>query len=131
MRSIRYPCHPEGRVFCGPKDLWIRRQHRRRWRVHRSFGAKSAPQDGREIQGAGYLCLPEPLRVVSLERLSFPELSFDELSLDELSLDELSFEPLSDFGLSSFLSFEEESLDVSRAEESALPEDPGEEDFLA
>ena len=74
-----------------------------------------------------YLCLPEPLRGVSLEELSLDELSldelsFDELSLDELSLDEVSFEPLSDLDLSSFLSFEEES---------PLPEDPGDEDFLA
>jgi hypothetical protein len=70
-----------------------------------------------------YLCLPEPLRGVSLEELSFDEDSFEELSLDELSLDELSFDPLSDLGLSSFLSFDEESP--------LLPGAPGAEDFLA
>jgi hypothetical protein len=88
-----------------------------------------------EIQAASgnrsrlYLCLPEPLRGLSFEELSldedeesFAELSFDELSFDELSFDELSLELLSDFGLSSFFSFEEESL---------FPEEPGDEDFLA
>ncbi len=69
-----------------------------------------------------YLCLPEPLRGVSLEELSLDELSFEEVPFDELSLDEVSFEPLSDLDLSSFLSFEEES---------PLPEDPEDEDFLA
>jgi len=58
----------------------------------------------------------------SLDDDSFEELSFDELSLDELSFDEPSFEPPSDFDLSSFVSFEEDSL---------LPEDPCDEDFLA
>jgi hypothetical protein len=60
-----------------------------------------------------YLCLPEPLRGLSLEELSLEELSFEELSFDvlsfELSFDELSFDELSDLGLSSFLSFEAES----------------------
>jgi hypothetical protein len=59
---------------------------------------------------------------LSFEELSFDELSFDELSFEALSFDEESFEELSDLDLSSFLSFEEES---------PLPEDPGEEDFLA
>ncbi len=48
------------------------------------------------------------------------ELSLDEDSFEEVSFDGLSFEPLSDLGLSSFLSFEEESLLL-----------PGEEDFFA
>ena len=74
-----------------------------------------------------YLCRPEPLRGLSLDGLfldepSLEEPSFDELSFDTLSLDELSFEPLSDLDLSSFLSFEEES---------PLPDDPGDVDFLA
>ena len=79
-----------------------------------------------------YFCLPEPLREVSLDERSFEEdsldddsfeeLSFDELSFDELSFDELSLEPLSDLDLSSFFSFEEESLP---------PEEPCDEDFLA
>jgi len=71
-----------------------------------------------------YLCLPEPLRGLSFEELSLDEEeeSFEELSFDELSFAELSLEPLSDFGLSSFFSFEEESL---------FPEEPGDEDFLA
>lgn len=70
------------------------------------------------------MCLPEPLRDVSLEEVSLDddELSFDELSLEELSFCELSFDPPSDLDLSSFFSFAEESL---------LPEDPGDEDFLA
>lgn len=59
---------------------------------------------------------------LSFEELSFDELSFEELSFEEVSFDEESFEELSDLDLSSFLSFEEES---------PLPEDPGEEDFLA
>ena len=50
------------------------------------------------------------------------EESFEELSFDELSFAELSLELFSDFGLSSFFSFEEESL---------FPEEPGDEDFLA
>lgn len=70
-----------------------------------------------------YLCLPEPLRTVSLEELSLDEDSFEELSFAELSFEELSFDELSDFGLSSFFSFEEESP--------LLPDDPGDEDFLA
>jgi len=77
--------------------------------------------------GAAYLCLPEPLRGLSLEEvelsfeeLSFDPLSFEELSFDELSFDELSFELLSDLDLSSFFSFEAES-----------PLEPGEEVFLA
>lgn len=65
-----------------------------------------------------YLCLPEPLRTVSLEELSLDEESFEELSFDELSFDELS-----DFGLSSFFSFDEESP--------LLPDEPGDVDFLA
>lgn len=65
-----------------------------------------------------YLCLPEPLRGLSLE-----EVSLDELSFVELSFDELSFEPLSDLALSSFFSFEEESP--------LLPNEPGDGDFLA
>ena len=68
--------------------------------------------------GAAYFCLPEPLRTVSLE-----ELSLDEDSFEELSFDELSFEELSDFGLSSFFSFDEESP--------LLPDEPGDDDFLA
>ena len=88
------------------------------------------------VTGAAYLCLPEPLRglsfeersreelslELSLEELSFDELSFAELSFEEVSFDEESFAELSDPDLSSFLSFEEES---------PLPEDPGEEVFLA
>jgi hypothetical protein len=66
-----------------------------------------------------YLCLPEPLRVVSFEEPSLEEDSFDE----ELSFEELSFGELSDFGLSSFFSFEEESP--------LLPDEPGDDDFLA
>ena len=78
------------------------------------------------------MCRPEPLCELSLDELSFDEdgddsfeeLSFGELSFDELSLDELSFEPPSDFDLSSFFSLED-------AEESLLPEEPGDDDFLA
>jgi hypothetical protein len=47
----------------------------------------------------------------------------EEDSFEELSFDELSFDELSDFGLSSFFSFEEESP--------LLPDEPGDEDFLA
>jgi hypothetical protein len=65
------------------------------------------------------LCLPEPLRGVSLCELSLDEDSFDEL--DELSFDALSFDELSDLGLSSFFSFEPESPLV----------DPWDEDFFA
>ena len=91
------------------------------------------PQDDKELKGSGYLRRPEPLRAVSFEE---EELSLEELSFDELSFDELSFEPLSDLDFSSFLSFDEESRedeseDESRDAESLLPEDPGEEDFLA
>ena len=71
-----------------------------------------------------YLCLPEPLRGLSLEELSLEELSFDDVSFAELSFDAASFEPLSDLDLSSFFSFEEE-------ESPLLPEAPGDEDFLA
>ena len=71
-----------------------------------------------------YLCLPEPLRGLSLEELSLEELSFDDVSFAELSFDAASFEPLSDLALSSFFSFEEE-------ESPLLPEAPGDEDFLA
>ena len=77
------------------------------------------------------MCLPEPLRGVSLAELSLDELSFEELSLDEPSFDELSFDKLSfdelsfelaaALAVSSFFSFDEESP----------PEDPGEEDFFA
>ena len=56
------------------------------------------------------------------EEDSLEELSFDELSFDELSFDELSLELLSDLDLSSFLSFEDDSL---------LPDEPCDEDFLA
>ena len=70
---------------------------------------------------AAYLCLPEPLRGLSFEERSRDELSL-ELSFEEVSFDEESFAELSDPDLSSFFSF---------AEESPLPEDPGEEDFLA
>jgi len=76
------------------------------------------------VRGAAYLCLPEPLRGVSLaelEELSFEELSFGLLSLAELSFDELSFDGVSDLGLSSFLSFGPESP----------PEDPCDEPFFA
>jgi len=78
----------------------------------------------RSIRSRLYLCLPEPLRGLSFEELSLDdeEDSFAELSFDELSFDELSLELLSGFGLSSFFSFEEESL---------FPEEPGDEDFLA
>jgi len=80
-----------------------------------------------------YLCLPEPLRGLSLEELSLDEdddekedsleeLSFVELSFEELSFDELSLELLSDLDLSSFLSLKDDSL---------LPDEPGDEDFLA
>ena len=62
------------------------------------------------------MCLPEPLRGVSLDELSLEEDSFDELSF------EVSFDVVSDFGLSSFFSFEPESL---------LLVDPCDEDFLA
>ncbi len=68
------------------------------------------------------MCLPEPLRELSFDELAVVELSFEELSFEELSFDALSFDPASDLDVSSFLSFEEES---------PLPEDPGEEDFLA
>jgi len=69
-----------------------------------------------------YLCLPEPRRGVSLWEPSLDELSFEELSFDEVSLDEASFDPVSDLGLSSFFSFEPDSL---------LLVDPCDEDFLA
>ena len=71
------------------------------------------------IFGAAYLCLPEPLREVSLAELALEELSFEELSLAEASFDELSFVEVSDLDLSSFLSLE------------SPPEPPGEDDFLA
>ena len=67
-----------------------------------------------------YLCLPEPLRGLSLEELSLDEDSLEELSFEDASFDELSFEPASDLDLSSFFSFEPES-----------PLLPGDEDFLA
>jgi hypothetical protein len=80
---------------------------------------------------AAYLCLPEPLRGLSLEEFSLDELSFEEPSFDELSFDEesfdeeslapLSFELPSDLALSSFLSLEA----LSPLEE------PVELDFLA
>jgi hypothetical protein len=59
---------------------------------------------------------------LSLDELSLVELCFEELSFDELSLDEESFEEPSDLDWSSFFSL---------AEESPLPEAPGEVDFLA
>jgi hypothetical protein len=65
-----------------------------------------------------YLCLPEPLRGVSLDEDSFEELSFEELSLDAVS-----FDPVSDLDLSSFLSL---SFDPE-----SEPEEPGEELFVA
>ena len=66
------------------------------------------------------MCLPEPLRGVSLAVLALEELSFEELSLAEASFGELSFVEVSDLDFSSFFSLE-----------SPLPEPPGEEDFLA
>lgn len=66
------------------------------------------------------MCLPEPLRGLSLDELAVDELSFEELSFEELSLDELSLDAPSDLGLSSFLSFEGSPL-----------EEPADEGFLA
>ena len=67
------------------------------------------------------MCLPDPLRGLSLDELAVDELSFEEPSFEELSLDELSLDAPSDLGLSSFLSFEVESPLV----------EPCDEDFLA
>src|SRR5579864_9222120 len=43
--SRKANCHPEGRAFCGPKDLCNLLAVRRCRQLHRSFVAKNAPQD--------------------------------------------------------------------------------------